>query len=140
VYLHASLVPVVAEADDDEALLLGEDGLVHRPSRVQMRQQVRHLRLSSPRRWRLLCSSRLPLVPEEFGRHGRPMDSFGPYRRDGAEPDTGRRWKVPQQLLVTSDRNGLWASQTQAQVSASCTWPSPIRTCGCGHNTKAMRG
>ena len=42
-YLHAGLVPVVAEADDDEALLLGEDRLVHRPSRVQMRQQIRHL-------------------------------------------------------------------------------------------------
>jgi hypothetical protein len=33
----------VAEADDDEALLLGEDGLVHRPTRVQMQKQVRHL-------------------------------------------------------------------------------------------------
>jgi hypothetical protein len=33
----------MAEADEDEALLLREDGLVHRPPRVQMRQQVRHL-------------------------------------------------------------------------------------------------
>lgn len=37
----------MAEADDDEALLLGEDGLVYRPPGVQVRQQVRHPR-SSP--------------------------------------------------------------------------------------------
>lgn len=30
--LHAGLVPVVTEADDDESFFLGEDGLVHRPS------------------------------------------------------------------------------------------------------------
>lgn len=41
-YLHASLVPVVAEADDDGALLLGEDGLVDGPAGMQMRQQIRH--------------------------------------------------------------------------------------------------
>ena len=34
--LHAGLVPVVTEADDDESFFLGEDGLVHRPSWVQM--------------------------------------------------------------------------------------------------------
>lgn len=36
VLLHACLVPVAAEADDDEALLLGEDGLVDVPAGVEV--------------------------------------------------------------------------------------------------------
>lgn len=41
-YLHTGLVPVVAEADEDETLLLGEDGLIDGPSRVEVGQQIRH--------------------------------------------------------------------------------------------------
>ena len=42
VHLHAGWIPVVAEADDDHAVFLGQDGLVHLPAIVQMRQHVRH--------------------------------------------------------------------------------------------------
>jgi hypothetical protein len=31
-YLHAGLVPVMAEADDDESFFFGKDGLIHGPS------------------------------------------------------------------------------------------------------------
>ena len=78
-YLHARLVPVVAEADDDEALLLGEDGLVHRPPGVQVRQQVRHLR-----------AALAPPVRETAARRDRERNwSLGKQRR-GARG--GCRW------------------------------------------------
>jgi hypothetical protein len=34
--LHAGLVPIVAEANDDESFFLGQDGLIYSPSRVQV--------------------------------------------------------------------------------------------------------
>lgn len=37
-YLHTGLIPVVAETNDDKTLLLSEDGLIHGPSRVEVRQ------------------------------------------------------------------------------------------------------
>lgn len=45
VHLHAGGVPVVTEADDDDAILLTEDGLVDLPAVVEMAQHVRHLDL-----------------------------------------------------------------------------------------------
>lgn len=50
VHLHAGGVPVVAEADDDHAVLLREDGLVHLPAVVQVREHVRHGDPSARRR------------------------------------------------------------------------------------------
>ena len=44
----------MAETDDDETLLFGEDCLIDGPSRVQVRQQVRHLLLLLPPRWTLI--------------------------------------------------------------------------------------
>jgi hypothetical protein len=35
-YLHVGLIPVMVEEDEDEVVLLHEDGLVHRPPRVHM--------------------------------------------------------------------------------------------------------
>lgn len=40
--LHAGLVPIVAEADEDEALLLRQDRLIDGPAGVKVRQQIRH--------------------------------------------------------------------------------------------------
>ena len=37
VLAHARLVPVSTESDDDDAIFLGEDGLVHVPSGVKVR-------------------------------------------------------------------------------------------------------
>lgn len=42
VHGHALGVPVVAEADDDDAVLFGLDGLVDVPARGQMGEKVRH--------------------------------------------------------------------------------------------------
>ena len=42
VHGHALGVPVVAEADDDDAVLFGLDGLVDVPARGQMGKKVRH--------------------------------------------------------------------------------------------------
>jgi hypothetical protein len=44
VHLHAGGVPVVSEAYHYQLLGLGQDGLVHLPAVVQVRQQVRHLK------------------------------------------------------------------------------------------------
>lgn len=41
-YLHASFVPIMAETDDNSALLLRQDGLIYGPAGVQMRQKIRH--------------------------------------------------------------------------------------------------
>lgn len=41
-YLHTSFVPIMAETDDNSALLLRQDGLIYGPARVQMRQKIRH--------------------------------------------------------------------------------------------------
>lgn len=40
--LHTGFVPVMAEADDDEALFFGENSLVHGPAGVKMGKKVRH--------------------------------------------------------------------------------------------------
>eukprot|EP00306_Pavlova_sp_CCMP459_P021172 CAMPEP_0185541328 /NCGR_PEP_ID=MMETSP1381-20130426/1892_1 /TAXON_ID=298111 /ORGANISM="Pavlova sp., Strain CCMP459" /LENGTH=184 /DNA_ID=CAMNT_0028153231 /DNA_START=988 /DNA_END=1543 /DNA_ORIENTATION=- len=42
VHLHAHGVIVVAKADHYHSILLGEDGLVHRPARVEVGQEVAH--------------------------------------------------------------------------------------------------
>lgn len=42
VHLHARWVVVVAEPDNDDAILLGENSLVHVPTGGQMRQEVGH--------------------------------------------------------------------------------------------------
>ena len=44
VHHHAGLVVVVPEPYDNHPILLGKDGLIHLPSRVQVRQQVTHRR------------------------------------------------------------------------------------------------
>lgn len=45
VHLHARWVPVVSEADDQNSVLLRQDGLVNLPAIVEMREHVRHLEL-----------------------------------------------------------------------------------------------
>ena len=42
ILFHAFLVPVAAEADDDEAIVFGHDGLVDVPAGVEVREHVRH--------------------------------------------------------------------------------------------------
>ena len=42
VHSHARRIPVVTEADDDNAILFGENRLIDLPPIVKMRQQVRH--------------------------------------------------------------------------------------------------
>lgn len=42
VHGHALRVPVVAKADDDDAVLFGLDGLVDVPARGQVGEKVRH--------------------------------------------------------------------------------------------------
>lgn len=43
VHLHTRGVPVVSKADDDHAVLLRQDGLIHLPAVVQVWEHVRHL-------------------------------------------------------------------------------------------------
>jgi hypothetical protein len=42
ILFHALLVPVTAEADDDEAVVFGHDGLVNVPASVEVWEHVRH--------------------------------------------------------------------------------------------------
>mmetsp|Transcript_43079 Transcript_43079/g.97981 ORF Transcript_43079/g.97981 Transcript_43079/m.97981 type:complete len:208 (+) Transcript_43079:118-741(+) len=82
VELHAIRVPIVPEADDDDALLLGQNGLVDSVAAVEVGQHVRHLGLVF---LTLPPKSLLESIPQPTVQ----CDSSCGHRRASAETDAG---------------------------------------------------
>lgn len=66
-HLHTCLIPIVTEADDNQTLLLSEDGLIHRPSWMQMWQEIRHDKNFLLVTWSLAMEERVAKEPSIWG-------------------------------------------------------------------------
>ena len=107
VHRHALAVPVVPEADHDDAVLLGLDRLVDVPAGGEVRKEVGHLRVLG--RWYRVCVSRAPQVSGDRRLRGRSTGSL--------EGVAGLREVFTSVCLPRSGQVRAFPAQYSAQLS-----------------------
>lgn len=117
--LHASLIPIVTKPDDDSALLLRQDGLVDRPSRVQMRQKVRHS-CSNGGNWKY--ETEVENLEQNQGRGSREQTKHKAKRvvlRKKPNPNSSLASKQAAKSTATTTTKAQWFTE---EVDCSDVW------------------